>query len=290
VAARPAHGEGRLQFAQQLAQDRRRIVGVGVDDLEEGAGAVDHVLFAVGHGVGVGAADHQPVDRQPLEGAARAVPVGADAVVVGPVAGDVDDAPAARRRVLRVHLRREGRRAPQRGRPVVVAARRRGQRVGEGQHRGAVAEPTPVDQDLLVLEAAPREGGRHDAGAGRKQDGLDHRGVAEGRRQPLHLQGVLRRVHAGGDVERQHQRRRAVQRRRRAGQRQPGGQGQRGAAPAHHVPVFSMLAQGSALGSGSPSCSNSIEMPSGDFTKAMRPSRGGRLMATPAACSFSHMA
>ena len=49
-----------------------------------------------------------------------------------------------------------------------------------------------------------------------------------------------------------------------------------------------MLAQGSAGGSAPPICSSSIEIPSGDFTKAMRPSRGGRLMVTPALWSFSH--
>ena len=40
-------------------------------------------------------------------------------------------------------------------------------------------------------------------------------------------------------------------------------------------------AQGSAFGFASPFCSSSIEMPSGLFTKAMKPSRGGRLMVTP---------
>ena len=54
----------------------------------------------------------------------------------------------------------------------------------------------------------------------------------------------------------------------------------------HHDPVFSIDAHGSCAGSASPSCNSSIEMPSGDFTKAMRPSRGGRLITTPASCSF----
>ncbi len=49
----------------------------------------------------------------------------------------------------------------------------------------------------------------------------------------------------------------------------------------YHSPVFSMDAQGSAGASESPSCSNSMEMPSGERTNAMRPSRGGRLMMTP---------
>jgi NhaB family Na+:H+ antiporter len=42
-----------------------------------------------------------------------------------------------------------------------------------------------------------------------------------------------------------------------------------------------MEAQGSRGGSAPPRCSSSIEMPSGERTKAMRPSRGGRLIVTP---------
>jgi hypothetical protein len=53
----------------------------------------------------------------------------------------------------------------------------------------------------------------------------------------------------------------------------------------YHVPVFGIEAQGSAGGSASPAWSNSIEMLSGVRTKAMWPSRGGRLMVTPASIS-----
>ena len=49
----------------------------------------------------------------------------------------------------------------------------------------------------------------------------------------------------------------------------------------YQLPVFSMDAQGSAGACASPSCSSSSEIPSGDLTKAMRPSRGGRLIVTP---------
>jgi hypothetical protein len=45
--------------------------------------------------------------------------------------------------------------------------------------------------------------------------------------------------------------------------------------------VFGMLAQGSACGKAVPFCNSSIEMSSGERTKAMRPSRGGLLMVTP---------
>src|ERR1700722_268710 len=51
----------------------------------------------------------------------------------------------------------------------------------------------------------------------------------------------------------------------------------------YHAPVLAMLVQGSAGGSAPPACSSSIEMPSGVRMKAMRPSRGGRLIVTPRA-------
>ena len=49
----------------------------------------------------------------------------------------------------------------------------------------------------------------------------------------------------------------------------------------YHEPVLAMLVQGSAGASASPACSSSREMPSGVRIKAMRPSRGGRLIVTP---------
>ena len=55
----------------------------------------------------------------------------------------------------------------------------------------------------------------------------------------------------------------------------------RAARSVHHCPIFGMVVQGSAGASAAPFCSNSIEMLSGERTKAMRPSRGGRLMVTP---------
>ncbi|MGY3550828.1 hypothetical protein ACVW0W_006595 [Bradyrhizobium sp. USDA 4469] len=55
-------------------------------------------------------------------------------------------------------------------------------------------------------------------------------------------------------------------------------------------PVFGIDAHGSAGAFGSPFCSSSIECRSGERTKAMLPSRGGRLMVTPAFCSFSQVA
>src|SRR5271169_704865 len=49
----------------------------------------------------------------------------------------------------------------------------------------------------------------------------------------------------------------------------------------YQLPVFGMLAQGSLAGSGVPFCNSSMEIPSGERTKAMLPSRGGRLIVTP---------
>lgn len=63
------------------------------------------------------------------------------------------------------------------------------------------------------------------------------------------------------------------------GKRRPDRSGRRLAISAgravYQVPVLGMLAQGSCGGKW-PSCSSSTEMPSGDLTKAMCPSRGGR--------------
>ena len=49
----------------------------------------------------------------------------------------------------------------------------------------------------------------------------------------------------------------------------------------YQEPVFGMDFHGSAGASALPFCSSSMEMLSGERTKAMRPSRGGRRMVTP---------
>ena len=54
------------------------------------------------------------------------------------------------------------------------------------------------------------------------------------------------------------------------------------AAEHHHVPVLAIEDHGSRRGSAAPFCRISIEMLSGELTKAMRPSRGGRLIVRPA--------
>ena len=58
----------------------------------------------------------------------------------------------------------------------------------------------------------------------------------------------------------------------------------------YQLPELGIELQGSAGGRAGPSCSSSIEMPSGDLTKAMRPSRGGLSMLTPPFCSLWHEA
>ena len=55
-------------------------------------------------------------------------------------------------------------------------------------------------------------------------------------------------------------------------------------ARSYHFPVLAIEAQGSSRGSASPFCRISMEMLSGERTKAMRPSRGGRLIVTPPSC------
>ena len=54
------------------------------------------------------------------------------------------------------------------------------------------------------------------------------------------------------------------------------------AGGAYQEPVFSIDVHGSAGSLEAPACRISIEIPSGERTNAMWPSRGGRLMVTPA--------
>jgi hypothetical protein len=60
--------------------------------------------------------------------------------------------------------------------------------------------------------------------------------------------------------------------------------------PAYHFPVFGIDFHGSRGGSGSPFCNSSTDCLSGERTNAIMPSRGGRLMVTPAAIRRSHRA
>src|SRR5262249_45962122 len=62
------------------------------------------------------------------------------------------------------------------------------------------------------------------------------------------------------------------------------------AGPAHQCPVLGIEVHGSFGGSGAPFCSNSIDCLSGERTNAITPSRGGRLIVTPAFISFSQVA
>ena len=72
--------------------------------------------------------------------------------------------------------------------------------------------------------------------------------------------------------------------------------GRRAVSPArwarrrYQCPVFGIDFQGSLGGSAAPFCNSSIECLSGERTNAMVPSRGGRLMVTPAFISRSHTA
>jgi hypothetical protein len=78
---------------------------------------------------------------------------------------------------------------------------------------------------------------------------------------------------------------------RRRGARQRAGHGASGRPrqPSHQWPVLGMDAHGSAGAFASPFCRSSTDCRSGERTKAMRPSRGGRLIVTPAACSLAQV-
>src|SRR5262249_12998608 len=56
----------------------------------------------------------------------------------------------------------------------------------------------------------------------------------------------------------------------------------------YHLPVLAIETHGSFGGSGAPFCNSPMECLSVQRTKAITPSRGGRLMVTPAFINFSH--
>jgi hypothetical protein len=58
----------------------------------------------------------------------------------------------------------------------------------------------------------------------------------------------------------------------------------------YQFPVLGIEAHGSFDGNGLPFCRSSMECLSGERTNAMTPSRGGRLMVTPAFSRRSHRA
>lgn len=63
-----------------------------------------------------------------------------------------------------------------------------------------------------------------------------------------------------------------------------------GDAAGYQLPVLPIDTHGSAGGSAPPFCRSSIEIRSGVRTKAMRPSRGGRLMVMPSDCRWAQVA
>ncbi len=92
------------------------------------------------------------------------------------------------------------------------------------------------------------------------------------------LQFVLAGVDRGRNVKREDERQPATG---RAGRCRHGGREDR--ARPYQCPVLPMLAQGSSGAFAAPFCKSSTEMLSGERTKAMCPSRGGRLIVTPLA-------
>jgi len=98
---------------------------------------------------------------------------------------------------------------------------------------------------------------------------------------PAALQCVLAPVDRGRNVERQKQREAAF-----------GGGGRSGEdrKEPYQCPELAMLAHGSSGVFAAPRCKSSTEMLSGDRTKAMCPSRGGRLIVTPCAIRYAQVA
>ena len=74
----------------------------------------------------------------------------------------------------------------------------------------------------------------------------------------------------------------------------PASRGRQNASPhagqTYQWPLFSMETQGSAGACAAPACNSSIDTLSGERTKAMRPSRGGRLIVTPLSIRCWHIA
>ena len=75
-----------------------------------------------------------------------------------------------------------------------------------------------------------------------------------------------------------------------AGRARPGRGRQTGTLRPYQWPVLGMLAQGSRGSCAPPALSSSMEILSGERTKAIRPSRGGRLIVTPLSIRCWHMA
>jgi hypothetical protein len=69
-----------------------------------------------------------------------------------------------------------------------------------------------------------------------------------------------------------------------------GGAEHDGGSWSYHEPVFAIETQGSCGALGWLFCKSSMEMPSGERMKAIWPSRGGRLMVTPASISLAQVA
>ena len=122
------------------------------------------------------------------------------------------------------------------------------------------------------------------------QSGRSHRvleegpGPGPGRPVPGQVNEIHREVQAGPPEDR------LEEGRHPPGERSQQQQQGEGVAAHHHSPWLGMEAQGSCGRSASPDCRSSMLMPSGERTKAMWPSRGGRLMVTPESTRCWHSA
>ena len=231
------------------------------------------------------AKDHKAVHRDIGQGK---MPIGkarAEPLVVDPVARYVDHPSVAGGRA-RQHPRGIADPVSHGRGKLRFAAHRSGQGIDRPVDIRPLAQKHPVQQDLLLVPPAPFENRQGHIPRTTVQDRPAHLGCVQRRGQPHALQIILHLVHGRGHIQRQNQRQPTGP--GPGGQRRQSQKTDRGEKP-YQWPVFSMLAHGSAGSSASPSCNSSTEILSGLRTKAMRPSRGGRLMVTPLSCKCWHI-
>ncbi len=289
-----------FELAQELAPHGVLEVLVAQRRLDEGAGAADHLRGEVGRerrdlrlpDVAVDArvdAHRERVDRHPAELRHPPDVRGPRHGVRAPVARQVER-PARALGPLGEETRAVEHRLPDRRGGVRRRPRGGPQRARHAAERLGPVDGRPGDEQAARARPAPLENGEMD----RKLGDVEQRGAdlcaLERRREPAELERVFPRIDRARHVEPQRQRLPALGR----GTGRPGGQTRRrrpregpcegsreGPRGPHQCPVFSMLAQGSSGALASPRCKSSTDTLSGERTKAMCPSRGGRLMVTP---------
>ena len=144
---------------------------------------------------------------------------------------------------------------------VIIRPQDRSPRAVVGVIRHAMAEEVEVERTLRLLPDL--------ADLGADLVGREQRAGQRAERSAGHRRNAQRDSAGTGH-------RRLDDRMIGAGQIEPAAVG-----PAYHSPLFGIDDHGSAGARAAPFCSSSTEMLSGVRTKAIRPSRGGRLIVTP---------